>query len=217
MCDRSDKLILWLDHELPRDEAAELQRHVQNCAECRRCLTAYKQVSDSIDAYCDAAIESPARQWLPSWTPVLAAVAAAAVLFLVVVHGRIVRGPIAREIDSRPLASAPVIAESSPTLVHHNEGQPEVRADLDPPPAPTHKRSRAISAVSLAQGGSSLQPTQNLDSVRNASWIPAQAAVEIAIPAEAMFAPGAVPQGVNFSAELVIAPDGTAQQLRLHP
>jgi len=212
MCDRCEKLVLWLDHELVQSEAAELQRHVQTCAECRRCLATYQHVSDLLDAFCDAAVESPVRQWLPSWAPVLAAAAAAAVLFLVVAHGHIVRRP-----GDRTLVSVPVIAGSSPALAHHNEGQPEVRAALNPPPAPAHKRSRTIPAFSPVQGGGRAQQTQSLNPAQNASWIPPQAAVEIAIPAEAMFAPGAVPQGVSFSAELVIAPDGSAQQLRLRP
>jgi hypothetical protein len=212
MCDRSDKLIFWLDHELPQHEAADFQRHLQTCAECRCCLAAYQHVSDSINAYCDAAIESPVRQWLPSWTPVLGATAAAVVVFLVVAHGPIARGP-----GERPLPSASSTAASSPTLVHHNGGQPEVRAALDPSPAPAHKRSRTIPAVLPVQVGTSRLQTHGLNPAQNANWILGQAAVEIAIPAEAMFAPGAVPQGVSFSAELVIAPDGSAQQLRLRP
>jgi anti-sigma factor RsiW len=40
-------------------------------------------------------------------------------------------------------------------------------------------------------------------------------AIEIAIPAEAMFPPGAVPNGMNFIAELRIAPDGSVKQVRL--
>jgi len=212
MCERSDKLILWLDHELPQDQAADLQRHVQTCVECHHCLAAYQRVSDSIGAYCEAAIESPARQWLPTWTPVLAAAAAAAVLFLIAAHG-----PIARRPQERVLPSSPVTTQASPTLANHSEGQPEVWAALNPTPAATHKRSHAIPAVTRVQGGGSAQQTQSLNPAQNASWIPAQAAVEIAIPAEAVFAPGAVPQGVSFSAELVIASDGSAQQLRLRP
>lgn len=210
MCDRSDKLILWLDRELPQDQAADVERHLQTCAECRGCLATYQRVSDSIDAYCDAAIESPVRQWLPSWTPALAT--AAAVLFLVVARGPIARGP-----GERPLPSAPVTAFSSLALVHHNEGQPEARAALNPPPAPTHKRSRTIPAVSPAQVARSPLQTHGLNPAQNANWIPAQAAVEIAIPAEAMFAPGAVPQGVSFTAELRLAADGSAQELCLRP
>jgi hypothetical protein len=39
--------------------------------------------------------------------------------------------------------------------------------------------------------------------------------VQIAIPAEAMFPPGAMPKGLNFVAELSIAPDGSVKQVRL--
>jgi anti-sigma factor RsiW len=46
-------------------------------------------------------------------------------------------------------------------------------------------------------------------------WQPIETAVQIAIPAEAMFPPGAMPKGMNFIAELSIAPDGSVQQVRL--
>ena len=46
-------------------------------------------------------------------------------------------------------------------------------------------------------------------------WQPTESAVQIAIPADAMFAPGAVPKGMNFIAELSIAPDGSVKQVRL--
>ncbi|SRR6266446_899158 len=46
-------------------------------------------------------------------------------------------------------------------------------------------------------------------------WQPAEAAVQIAIPAEAMFPPGAMPEGMNFIAELSIAPDGSVKQVRV--
>ena len=44
---------------------------------------------------------------------------------------------------------------------------------------------------------------------------PMDAAIQIAIPAEAMFPPGAGPNGINFIADLRIAPDGSVQQVRL--
>jgi hypothetical protein len=44
---------------------------------------------------------------------------------------------------------------------------------------------------------------------------PMDAAIQIAIPAEAMFPPGAMPAGVNFIADLRIAADGSVQQVRL--
>jgi hypothetical protein len=51
----------------------------------------------------------------------------------------------------------------------------------------------------------------------SASWTPTEPAIQIIIPAEAMFPPGAVPEGINFIAELDIASDGSAQGLRLQP
>jgi anti-sigma factor RsiW len=50
---------------------------------------------------------------------------------------------------------------------------------------------------------------------RVVEWQPTETAVQIAIPAEAMFPPGAMPKGMNFIAELSIAPDGSVQQVRL--
>jgi hypothetical protein len=50
---------------------------------------------------------------------------------------------------------------------------------------------------------------------RAVQWRPTETAVEIAIPAEAMFPPGAMPKGLNFVAELSIAPDGSVKQIRL--
>ena len=46
-------------------------------------------------------------------------------------------------------------------------------------------------------------------------WQPMETAIQIAIPADAMFPPGAVPNGMNLSAELIIAPDGSVKQVRL--
>jgi hypothetical protein len=46
---------------------------------------------------------------------------------------------------------------------------------------------------------------------------PAESAIEIAIPAEALFPPGAAPQGIAFVADLRIAPDGLPLGLHLEP
>jgi anti-sigma factor RsiW len=50
---------------------------------------------------------------------------------------------------------------------------------------------------------------------RPVKWQSTETAVQIAIPADAMFPPGAMPKGMNFIAELSIAPDGSVQQVRL--
>src|SRR5712692_7286944 len=41
--------------------------------------------------------------------------------------------------------------------------------------------------------------------------------IQIAIPAEALFPPGAVPEGFQFMADVSIGADGSAQSLRLRP
>ena len=51
---------------------------------------------------------------------------------------------------------------------------------------------------------------------QSATWAVAEPAIQIAIPGDAMFPPGAVPEGVNFVANLSLA-DGSVQGLRLQP
>ena len=48
------------------------------------------------------------------------------------------------------------------------------------------------------------------------NWAIAEPAIQIAIPADSMFPPGAVPEGVNFVANLSLA-DGSVQAIRLQP
>jgi hypothetical protein len=47
--------------------------------------------------------------------------------------------------------------------------------------------------------------------------LPAEPAIEITIPSDAMFPPGAVPEGVSFVAEVILGADGSAERLRLQP
>jgi anti-sigma factor RsiW len=49
----------------------------------------------------------------------------------------------------------------------------------------------------------------------NTDWAFANPAFQIVIPADAMFAPGAVPEGTIFRADLSMASDGSVQGLRL--
>jgi anti-sigma factor RsiW len=92
--------------------------------------------------------------------------------------------------------------EPPPTLT------PTIMAVSVPVPAPlaperaSHKTSRRRRAVPVAQK-------------QAPKWQPTETAVQIAIPAEAMFPPGAMPKGLNFVAELSIAPDGSVKQVRL--
>jgi hypothetical protein len=60
-------------------------------------------------------------------------------------------------------------------------------------------------------------PVQEQVQQPTAKWQPPDTAVQITIPAETMFAPGAIPEGMNFVAELSIGPDGSVERLRLRP
>ncbi len=85
---------------------------------------------------------------------------------------------------------------------------PTITATVAPVPAPPrlaparNKTPRKLHLVEQPRG----------QAVR---WQPPEAAVQIAIPADAMFPPGTMPAGMNFIAELSIAPDGSVRQVRL--
>jgi len=51
----------------------------------------------------------------------------------------------------------------------------------------------------------------------NTNWALAEPSIQIAIPVEAMFPPGAVPEGITFIADLSVAADGSVEGLRLQP
>src|ERR1700693_1139755 len=89
MCDVQAKLVAWLDHELSSDDAADVDRHVKECQECRGLLVTYNQVSESFDVYCDAVVPVKTRRVL-RWVPVIAgAVVAAVVIFLALPQRRV--------------------------------------------------------------------------------------------------------------------------------
>ncbi len=182
MCDVEAKLIAWLDRELPSDEAADVDRHIKECEECRSRVAAYEQVSNTFDVYCDAVVAAKTHRRVPRWVPVLAsAVAAAVVMFLAFSRTRV----------EPPSVLIPAIRAASVAL----PAPPEVESA----PRKTVRRRHAVAPIP----------------VRDAKWQPMETAVQIAIPAEAMFPPGAMPKGLNFIAELSIAPDGSVKQVRL--
>ena len=186
MCDVQAKLVAWLDRELPAAEAVEVERHLEACQECRRWAAAYGQVSQAFDAYCDAVAAAKAPRPVARWAPVLvSALIAATALCLAFLRTRGV--PPAVIEPAVAIASAPVPGPSPVA-----EPQPDLRGPVirKHHPAP-HMREFAT-------------PEQTVD-----------AAIEIAIPAEAMFPPGAMPSGVNFIADVRIAPDGSVKQVRL--
>jgi hypothetical protein len=98
----------------------------------------------------------------------------------------------------RPLPLAPL---PQPKLA----GPAPAIAYLKQPPVPAQ-----LSPVRLRAHSGSAVPA-------NASTLDAQPTIEIAIPADAMFAPGAFPTGFAFAADLSIRRDGSPETLRVRP
>jgi anti-sigma factor RsiW len=187
MCEFQAKLIAFLDRELPSEEVADVQRHVEGCGECRDRLAGYEQVNESFDAYCDAVMAAKTRRNVPRWVPVLASAAVAAVVMFLAFPQKRVEPP--------PVLTPMITAVSVP-------GAMPVLAPPAPQPAPRNKKMHRPHAVPAVRE-------------RAVKWRPTETAVQIAIPAEAMFPPGAMPKGLNFVAELRIAPDGSVKQVCL--
>ena len=206
MCDFAEKLMAWLDQELPNDDAATVEWHLQVCPECRDRVEAYRRVSGAFDRYCDAYCDAlpapnPSRRVTH---PVLtisegvALAAAVAMFFLLLPRWRV--QPAAP--GAAPIPSVVDAAKALP-LAHEAHSAPaEIR------PVAQAKRRKGAEHVKQAAA-----PRQS----EGTSWLASEPAVEIAIPADAIFPPGAVPEGVGFTADVTIAPDGSAQQVRLHP
>ena len=200
MCEFSEKLIAWLDRELLAEESAEVERHLEACAECRSSVDAYKRVSADFDAYCEDALATSARRKANPWIAVAAAAGAAAALaalFLVWPRQHI-RPPLFP--DSRQaVVATPSIAESA------------VLSSVRPAQA-IHRRSVIRPVQHQVEHAAPTAPP-----VQNASFVPQEPVIQIAIPADEMFPPGAVPQGMHFIADVTISPDGSAERLRLRP
>jgi Putative zinc-finger len=205
MCEFSDKLIAWLDQELPAERAAKVARHVLECASCRGEVGLYRELGETIDAYCDRALASQAkRRYRPLlWRPRYAApsFAAAAVLLFFLI------GPVER---LRPLFSP--MPDGAPAIAFRAPGVPAPAVEkMSAAAGGARKTPKQVN--SLRQGPVPLTVSPN----RNANWLPNEAPVYIAIPADALFAPGAFPEGVGFVADVNWRPDGSAQRLRLQP
>jgi anti-sigma factor RsiW len=202
MCDFSGKLITWLDRELPAEAAAEVQRHLELCAECRSRVEEYRHVTTAFERYCDAYCEAGVasrlnrkqrRRVVARWEAAALAAAAIAAIFLFVARAHV---------ELSPAGAAPAMATSPASSVVSQTNQP---AD--------GRQNRRPMNVSAGQSGQTSASPQDY----GASGLPGDAAVEIAIPADAILPPGAVPEGVSFGADVTIAPDGSAQQIRLTP
>ncbi len=183
MCDVSGKLIAWMDGEVAENEAADVERHIRDCSECRSRVEAFRDVSQLVVAYCDAAVEARPSHRLPRGMPALAGAVAVAALLL---------------FTFRPTAVKPI-----PVIVRAAAAAPF--SVLEAAPAPTKVNTKAVHRH--RENGTRRNS--------NPEWAFANPAFQIVIPADAMFAPGAVPEGTVFRADLSMASDGSVQGLRL--
>ncbi len=213
MCEFSQRLIAWLDHELPVEEALKVELHLDACAECGRDLRTYEQLSSTIDAYCDAAMESGAPRSEPRWKPaLLGAGAVAAVLALVLVspQGRVRKSPANATLAAAPASASRVAAEVRVPLnsAIPSAARSSFRTSVESTGLPKQENLSSITAR---------EKTAFSAAALGADWRSPEPAIQITIPADAVLPPGAAPEGVSFVAEVSIAPDGSAQQIVVQP
>ena len=145
------------------------------------------------------------------------------------VRGIAVPGIAAPNFDARNFAAANLGAANLATtnLDRRGLGTSSLHAHNVVPDPTATRRGRTGAALLAAANAhpaavaGTQAATAPAASARNsanvASWTPAEPAIQIAIPAAAMFPPGAVPDGLTFIADVTIAADGSAQRLRLRP
>jgi hypothetical protein len=187
MCEYSGRLIAWLDHELPDEEATNVEWHLGRCAECRQAASAYEEVSGAfLDCY-EASYRETAVTVQPrrrasmyrkasSWT--MGGVAAAAAILVAILLAQPRPEKLSIQLPSPP--HAPPMAFERPRVPIIGDGWRD--------------RWRASSSVS-----SRLNPAPS--PVRS-QWIAVEPTVEVALPADALFPPGAVPPGFSFIADV---------------
>lgn len=218
MCDFSRKLIAWVDRELPDSEASDVEQHIAACVECRNRLTVCQQASSAFEAYCEATFAAETRRKLPRKTiaacgagAIAAAVAIAALLLLP--RARVAPVPAhVKALAALPHAAGQMVdslrAPTQATLNVEAAHTPVIqikRLQHRYVAAPTRARQTTAALASQISPGQGVSP------------FPVEPSIEIAIPVDAMFPPGALPPGMSFTADLTIAADGTAERLGLHP
>ncbi len=174
MCEYSGRLIAWLDRELPDEEATNVEWHVGQCAECRQAVSAYEEVSGAFLACYDACC-APKAATDPS--------RAKATVWMM--GGLTAAALLVALLLIQPTTEQLTIHAPSPPHA------PKIAFETPPAPAPMlHVYSRRAAAPPSV--GSPVRPR----------WIAVEPTVEVALPAEALFPPGAVPPGFSFIADV---------------
>lgn len=192
MCDSSLRLVAWIDGELSESEAAVVEHHVQGCADCQQRVSAYEAASLGFSAHYTAALDVPKAAPVVSMRRIprwtpIAAAAAAAIVIGLLLLPR----------PQQHIAPAPQVAKAGVPIASETPVEPAQEVSQVP-------------AVTKRRPATRRQPIHE-------DWAIAQPGIQIAIPADSMFPPGAVPEGVAYIANVSFAADGSVQGFRLHP
>jgi anti-sigma factor RsiW len=191
MCEYSGRLIAWMDGELPGGEAAEVEWHVSQCAECRRNVNAYAEVSQSFLACYETAMTAQPRRTTSRWA--LGSLAAAAVILVAILLAQPRAEHLAAIVPPPPHA---------PAMAFEKTLSPLARVRLRPRATHDHSLwSRLRNADFSRSSIPSRDQRERLTPVVQ-PWIAVEPSVEVALPADALFPPGAVPEGFSFIADV---------------
>jgi hypothetical protein len=191
MCEFTSKLVAWLDRELPDEQLDAIDRHLSACSECREQADSFREVSRAFAVYARAVPPQPARPVRAGLVIPVAIAAAALLAVLVLSSGRHQEMQPDSQHVQRSAASVP--QRSAPQSVA-----------MLPHAAPAR--------VAIAS-----RPHHSKRPHRQSAWMPVEPTIQILIPADALFPPGALPEGVDFVADLRPAAEGSPASLALRP
>jgi hypothetical protein len=172
MCEYSGRLVAWLDRELPEEEATNVQWHVGQCAECRKAVSAYEKVSNAFLICYQAAQAAGAPRKPRHWRPFIGVAVAGGA---VAAAATLLLFVLSRpQVEQLPVHPLPTV--HAPEMAFQRPSAP-LRA--------VHTRRAAA-------------PSQ----ARQQRWLVQEPTIEVALPADALFPPGAVPEGFSFIADV---------------
>lgn len=188
MCEFSSKLVVWIDGELPDDQMSAIDGHVAQCSECRAQAAMFRGVSHAFAVCTRAQVVPPGRAWRPA-VLVPAALAASVVLAALLMLPRYAHEPKFQ----RTAAPVPAVATV-------------------PPDKLVAMVPRTVPARMVAS-----RPHRAKRPARPSEWMPAEPTIQILIPGDALYPPGALPEGVDLVANLRFAAEGSPASLALRP
>jgi anti-sigma factor RsiW len=223
MCDLLKEVVALIDGELPAHETRRLEQHLQTCDECSSRAEEYLRAGRTFEAYCDAYYEaltvSKPRFELTHWPPAISAATVMAAVFAVLLL-------------FAPRAHVPRLAVRAPAPPVHASlraqtprAEPAMKSECRKATRPPigllhlHRSGPALSASRFDRSNEEPQTARSVAQTRSegANSLFSAPAVQVAIPADALFPPGAVPPGISFTADIAIEPDASAQRISLRP